>query len=117
MTREDARLWIGEYHPPGSGVAYWNGAAWSQPSPGFFGTAFSLLAKAGELFAGGDCVMNTAVGEVTNIAKWNGTNWLPLNGGLGKRCDGDPAYIPCPIVNALVSFQGTVHAGGIFNRA
>ena len=57
----------------------------------------------GELYAGGN--LTTAGGVSANyIAKWNGTSWQPVGGGMGSY-----GY-----VYALCVYSSELYAGGYF---
>ncbi|MBI1380000.1 MAG: hypothetical protein GC161_02785 [Planctomycetaceae bacterium] len=72
-----------------SGIARWDGSQWSSLGSGlsgFDGTVRALavadLGSGPELFATGGFTM-AGGSPVGRIARWNGTSWLPLGGGLG----------------------------------
>jgi hypothetical protein len=83
-----------------SGVASWDGTDWEPlvSSNGAIGVAIlplgfvsDLEVYNGELYAGG--LFTRAGGQdVNNIAKWNGTDWLPVTGpsGTGVLLGGSP---------------------------
>lgn len=71
----------------GSGIMSWNGTAWSQlgTSTSFGGTASgpgSILELSslpnGDLIAGGEFW----IGSSSNIARWDGSAWVPLGAGV-----------------------------------
>jgi hypothetical protein len=64
------------------------------------------------LWVGGDFTLagNTAA---TNVARWDGTNWFPLGGGITNV----PGLYPPPTVAALSVHGGRLYAGGTFPRA
>ncbi|MCA8948385.1 MAG: delta-60 repeat domain-containing protein, partial [Planctomycetes bacterium] len=72
---------VGEF--PG-GVAEWNGATWTAPMPGLFGSiqrVYSVLeAPGGDLVIGGDFAL--AGGTAVNIARFDGFGWSVLGTGL-----------------------------------
>lgn len=105
-------------------IARWNGSTWSQlgsgidyvpATPDDDQTPFiaALVGNSTNLFAGG--FFNTAgTTAVTNIARWNGTTWVNVGGGLDYS-----SFLPfdenTPQVQSL-ALQGTnLYAGGLFN--
>jgi len=74
---------------PANGIAAWNETNWLNlgagmqhvmPSPGT-GIVYGLSMYNSELYAGGS--FSTADGNwIANIARWNGSNWLAVGGGL-----------------------------------
>jgi hypothetical protein len=99
---------------PATNIAQWDGSRWTALGPGlaggFTGTSLqvSALAVSGtNLYAGGS--FTTAGGSaVTNIAKWDGSNWTALGSGMG------PTY---PNVVALAVSGTNLYAGGVFTTA
>jgi len=76
-----------------NGIAKWNGTAWSAVSGGVSGGGDAVWALAvfdeddtgpGQpaLFVGGNFLHAGDVGYVNNIAKWNGSAWSSLSGGV-----------------------------------
>lgn len=97
-------------------IAKWNGSSWSGLGTGIGATpvgynyVFALTEYNGSLFAGG--MYQTAGGiNVNSIAKWDGTNWYDLNGGV--QYNGTNVYA----VNTLTVYNGDLYAGGIFSTA
>lgn len=73
---------------PSSGIAKWNGSAWSALGEGVggigdvdFGAVHSLAVFNGELIAGGNFKTAGGIGA-SSIARWNGAIWLPLGTGI-----------------------------------
>lgn len=97
---------------PAQGLARWDGTNWAAIGGGLFPTPTSLRAMAvygGAVFVAG---LMTNVFDtngfnvpVTNIAAWNGSNWLALNGGT----DG--------AVSVLAVHDGWLYAAGSFTNA
>lgn len=105
---------------PTHNIARWNGSAWQalrQPGvPGVDGVNGPVLALArgadGSVFVGGAFSMAGGV-PAWNVARWDGTAWGALGGGL-MAVEGGPAAV----VRALaVDAQGRVYAGGTFRAA
>lgn len=96
-----------------SGVARWDGAAWSPLGSGIviggwdYVAALTTLAN-GDLVVGGDF---TTAGGVTanNIARWNGSNWAPLGTGTSGTWHDVLALTTLP--------NGDLIAGGYFTSA
>ena len=100
-------------------LACWNGSEWraighvsgsdfaliDSPSFGFQGPkVLAILATNNELIVSG--AFREAGGvAATNIAKWDGTNWISLGPGLGNS----GGYVA-----ALSEFQGRLHAAGAY---
>jgi hypothetical protein len=82
---------------------------WSGLGTGMDATVQSLVVdSAGTLYAGGNFSFAGAV-TANRVAAWSGTQWQPLNTGIGGYN---------PVVYALASpHPGTVYAGGSFSIA
>jgi hypothetical protein len=97
-------------------IARWNGGTWDALDGGMGATAvgynyvFALTVYNGALFAGG---MFLRAGGVTanGIAKWNGSAWSDLDGGV--YYGGSNAYG----VNTLIVYANELIAGGLFTTA
>jgi hypothetical protein len=99
-----------------SSIAKWNGTSWSAlgsgigPVPSGDKYVFALAEYNGGLFAGGWYA--TAGGVVANsIARWDGTNWTDLQGGVWYG--GSNAFT----VQALTVYNNDLYASGIFSSA
>lgn len=71
-----------------SNIAYWNGDAWTTLSSGLSGApgehpwvSSLLMLPSGELLAGG-MFTNASGTAVKSLAKWNGTVWSDVGGGV-----------------------------------
>lgn len=87
------------------GISEWNGNTWtplaSQP-----GNVAALACDASNnLYAAGSFTM----GNATNIAKWDGTNWSALGTGLGNENDNP--------LNLAFDPHGNLYACGFFTNA
>ncbi|MBL9147372.1 MAG: hypothetical protein JNM94_01630 [Phycisphaerae bacterium] len=97
----------------GNGVWRWDGATWT--SIGLTTEVFSLVVHddgtGPSLYAGGS--FTTWNGTVYDgIARWTGTEWLPVGEGF-QRSDGSPAYLYTLVV--VDSGDGPrLYAGGAF---
>ncbi|MDO7854264.1 T9SS type A sorting domain-containing protein [Hymenobacter convexus] len=94
-----------------SGVARWNGTAWSAVGPATANINNTVRAVAvaanGDVYIGG---IFTQIGTaaISYVARWNGTAWSAL--GTGSSLNNS--------VNALVvASNGDVYAGGTFTQA
>ncbi|HAS81706.1 MAG TPA: hypothetical protein DCS43_03265, partial [Verrucomicrobia bacterium] len=91
-------------------VAHYNGGVWSSLGVGLGGddfgqTAVEALAYDGiNLYAGGDFI-NSGSSNIYYLAKWNGSAWSQVGGGMGG------------VVKSLVYTNGNLYVGGRFNRA
>jgi hypothetical protein len=99
LARWDGTNWF----PLGSGVL---GLPSMFPSP----AARALAVSGGGLYVGG--TFSQAGGLPTsNLAKWDGTQWMPLGGGVGLGVN-----VP-PSVAALALSEDTLYVGGHFRFA
>lgn len=96
-------------------VARWNGTSWQPVGTGMAGPQFFTLVVAlavynGELIAGGRF---TSAGGVpaANIARWNGSAWLPLGSGLPG-----PGNLS-NVVSSLTVWGNELVAAGSFTTA
>ncbi len=106
----------GGFFPAGvaaNGIAHWDGNTWSPLGTGMSpGSGSTIQALAvfpnGDLVAGG--IFTSAGGVAANsIARWNGSAWSPLGGGMGGTT---------PIVYDLVVHpDGDLFATGAFTSA
>ncbi len=68
-------------------VARWNGVGWSALGAGLQGGTVEVLASFDDgsgsaLYAGG-AFTNTGAVSLNHVARWNGSSWSPVAGGLG----------------------------------
>lgn len=108
-----------------SNVARWTGTAWqpigggvnafSGPTLGSHGEVIALAVFQGQLYAGG-AFTKYGTATVRRLAKWNGTNWVEVGGGLNLALNTTDASR----VRALtVHDDGTgsaLYVGGNFNN-
>jgi len=107
----------GLFDPPGAGtgdvfhLGVWDGTKWDKATGGVLGSLtqqiYSLASYNGELYAGGN--FNSIGGiNVNRIARWNGSNWQGLiggvTGGFGE-------------VRAMAVYNGELYVGGDFTNA
>jgi hypothetical protein len=94
-------------------VARWDGNAWNDVGGGLTGSGwdpgvFALREYNGELYAGG--IFDTAGGGSADcIARWNGSLWTDVGGGVASAEDA--------AVYALEVFDGDLIVGGEFDTA
>ncbi len=97
---------------PAFNVAVWDGSEWSPlgTEPTF--PVYALATFNGELFAGGYCPSPDYPEPWSNcLARWNGTSWETLGGGVAG------AQYPAPHVFALEVVQRDLYVGGGFEFA
>ncbi|MEO5675114.1 MAG: T9SS type A sorting domain-containing protein, partial [Chitinophagales bacterium] len=88
-------------------IAQYDGSTWSSIGNGFTGLDHDVECLAvynGQLIAGG--FFETEFGDTTqlnNIARWDGSKWQPLAGG-----------IPDGNVETMDTFQGELYASGVY---
>ncbi|MBI3123918.1 MAG: carboxypeptidase regulatory-like domain-containing protein, partial [Ignavibacteriales bacterium] len=94
-------------------IAKWNGSYWS-PLVGSNGVngvnhaVKALVFTGGNLYAGGN--FTTAGGlNAMHIAKWDGTNWLPL-------IDANGSWGVSDVVHAIAAIGNDIYVGGAFNH-
>jgi hypothetical protein len=100
---------------PANNIAKWDGSSWSALGSGMtggnadFGTAVQVLAVVGsDVYAGGN--FSSAGGSpANNIARWDGTTWSALGGGVVVPAEGG--------VNAVALWGGNLYVGGYFSSA
>jgi len=61
------------------------------------------------LYAGGSFTTNDKGTPLNNIAKWDGSDWQPLDTGVYGSC--------CPEVKAMAVYNDTLYVGGYFTNA
>jgi hypothetical protein len=102
-------------------IAKWDGASWSPLGSGITDDGgwipfVSSLAVDGEgnIYAAGH--FSDAGGVPAScIAKWDGTSWSPLGGGIGGNAG---IYGPFPMLDVVAAGEnGDVYVGGIFTIA
>jgi PKD domain len=88
-----------------SGIAKWDGNAWSALGPPGMNSDVAAVAVSGtDIYVGG--YFTTTGGVLANhIAKWDGTTWSALGSGLNN------------VVSALAVSGTDLYAGGHFNMA
>ncbi|HEX6811283.1 MAG TPA: hypothetical protein VF384_06650 [Planctomycetota bacterium] len=101
---------------PAAAVARWNGSQWQPLGGGFWiaqgvvGEVWSLCEYQGALYAAGE-FNETGGMPVSGIAKWNGSQWLPVAGGLQWVLGGQPR------ARTLATDGAFLYVGGEFDRA
>jgi len=114
-------LWPNTNAPVCYHVGKWNGAAWEAMGRGLnIGTSYNgsvralTVAPNGDVYAGG--VFNNSGGtQLLSIARWDGTNWNSVGGGLSGRVGASSLTTD---VSALVfGPDGSLYVGGNFTNA
>lgn len=103
-----------------SWVMKWNGTSWTQVGgslkSAFPGSVNSIVfVNANEIFVGGHFISGfNGSTEITlnTIAKWNGSNWVPVGNGLILTVG-----YPFPEVYCMTYASGSLYVGGQFKRA
>jgi hypothetical protein len=105
-------------------IAEWNGSNWSALGSGFRGSYFDnthnrvtslAIDKSGNVYAGGEFDSVGGIGSL-NIAKWDGSKWSGLGGGLGHSSQGYNIY-KNTVWAITCDTAGNVFAGGDFPNA
>ncbi|MCC7015418.1 MAG: hypothetical protein IT454_22860 [Planctomycetes bacterium] len=111
------------------GLARWNGTTWSGVGGGLTptatlgnsGSALGVFDEGGSsvLFAAGFADVASTSGEVFHgIARWNGSEWSDVNGGLSGAAPelggGTANIVP---VDTFATFGGKLYIGGGFTQA
>ncbi|MBX3744124.1 MAG: hypothetical protein KF833_02340 [Verrucomicrobiae bacterium] len=106
-------------------VAQWDGAKWLALGDGiapivqnsfYLGTVHSLAVDSTNLIVGGSFRRAGNVAAM-NIARWNGSEWQALGGGLRVIDASNPLYPENGNVSALAVMNGFIYAGGDFRLA
>ncbi|MGI8907388.1 MAG: hypothetical protein ACR2IE_12960 [Candidatus Sumerlaeaceae bacterium] len=106
-------------------IAKWNGSSWASLGSGMshpsytYAPVYAVAADQNSVYAGG---LFTHAGETTvsNIAKWNGTEWSALGPGMNERVyaiatDGEKVYVGgaftaagSTVLNRIAMWNGSV---------
>lgn len=95
-------------------IARWSGQQWIQVGGGLqwqlgqYARARALVSDGTLLYVGGEFDHAGAV-PVSHVAKWDGSAWSPLGGGIANFGYG--------IVCCLLHDQGRIYCGGVFGQA
>jgi trimeric autotransporter adhesin len=112
-------------------IAVWDGLRWSSLGPGlsggfygrlnFFesaegavlysGTVYDIRVRGNEVIAGGDVGM-AGTNLVGNLARWDGSTWSAIGGGVSSSSERDP-----PIVTQILFNTGDLIVAGWFDHA
>lgn len=90
-------------------VAKWNGSIWSGLGSGLNSNVLTLAIAGSDLYVGGYFTIATNNGgtivAVNRIAKWDGTNWSAVAGGMNNA------------VTTIISVDTNLYVGGAFTVA
>lgn len=95
-------------------IARWDGYDWQPMGSGMAGydsytRVFALTEYRGDLIAAG-CFLTADGGDVNHIARWDGSAWQPLAGGMSGSTEET-------FVHALIVYNDELIAGGEFEYA
>ena len=94
---------------PGQNIAAWNGNSWASVGAGFNDAVHSLAVFQGALYAGGEFTKSGST-STGLIARWDGTAWRPLDGGLYAD-----SHEYEPRVQSLLVYDDVLYVGGVFD--
>jgi len=103
-------------------VAVWNGNSWSAlgagvnkiPYYGFYNGINAMAVYNNELYVAGS--FDTAGGQpVNSIAKWDGTSWSSVGGGVGGYISGGDTITP--EISCMAVYNGSLYVAGGFYTA
>jgi hypothetical protein len=102
--------------PFGPYILRWDGTNWVALGGGFYGgfcievsePVQAIAANGKDVYIGGGF---TAFGNATNLAKWDGTNWSGVDGGVHLA-----SFVTCYPVQAITFQDGFLYVGGQFDR-
>ena len=98
-------------------IAKWNGTNWTDMGGGVSGdpngynNVYAITISGTDVYIGGEFAMAGTI-AANGIAKWNGTTWKALGGGLTTSNTGDASRIYTILLNGT-----DLYAGGHFDRA
>ena len=99
-------------------IASWDGSNWSPMNTGiemlglgisFYAKVRSLAVFNNTLFAGG-CFNSAGGTPLNNLAKWNGTSWLPVTLNMHT-----PSYVYGGGIYSLLVFNNALYVAGTFD--
>lgn len=103
------------------GFAIWDGASWSPLGGGVVGDSLtasinSIAVSGSDAYIGGN--FRSAGGVATsNIARWTGSEWAALGGGVEGCVSANPSF-PCSAYVATIAVkENDVYVGGRFSAA
>lgn len=94
---------------PASNIAKYNGSTWSaiDTTKWYAGFITCAIIYQGELYIGGN--MRNWNGTIDNLAKWSGTQWLPVgNNAMAGGMSG---------INCFEIYNGDLYMGGLFYQS
>ena len=100
-------------HPVGHKVGFWDGTHWRTLGEGITNGYLQTVRAApnGDVYVGGRFTVSCVDGLARNIARWDGSNWWALAGGVYWSA----TY--APIVHAIEIEGSNVYVAGSFNTA
>lgn len=101
----DSLLYIGGVN---SGIAIWDGINVNALSP-CPGGAYCIRKYNNELYYGGYFSFTLPNPPTANVARWNGSNWVPLGGGITSNL--------YDLIIAMEVFNGELYVAGTFLTA
>ena len=93
---------------PASGIARWNGSAWTALGSGINGQINAIAVSGNDVYVGGSFNVAVTGGMARNVATWDGNTWTPRGAGLGGGTH---------VVRSVAVYSGSVYIGGSFNTA
>ncbi len=97
-------------------IAMWDEAKWVALDMGtasLIGMVYALEADSSHVYIGGTSFNNLGETSVNHMARWDGSTWSGLGGGIQGGQWGQPVSV----VKTISMIRGDLYAGGIFSIA